>query len=1228
MRIEYFFKLILFSFFCALTPCVYAQKATFNAKEWDVFGRAKVDLSSTSVSVKNGLLISKKTAPENAEYAFRLRVPESEKLVQLWAGFKAKDGENRYVVALRGAPNNHVYMARYAPDGNARFLGFANLDFDLQVGKWYDLKVLTKDGRIQVYVNNETVPRLNVKDETPWQGGGIALGGGYLTAEFSSYTVKELKGESLAMFNAAGESFYRASGVDKEALRAKNRSEYKPLKVDKLANARTEISLNGNWLFNPIEKGMADDASAPAKENIDDSSWHTMAVPSMWTPCLAWLHGEESFRRKDYPSESATKGIYDTFYNAEFTRVNNLTFNWDKTNAGWYRHYIDLPADIKGKKLELHFDAVAQSCEVFVNGKSVGGHIGMFGEFVCDITDAAKVGKNVIALHVIRQPNRSQKTSSSEDVIAVEITVAITNEMVSTLPKGFYMNTPAGIWQPASLVITSPASVSDIFVKPRTDSAEVEVEISNTSKSAKNLKLAYAIKDKSDDSILTENKQGISVKVPASSKQKITLKTPKVSPKLWTPTTPDMYSFEVALIDNAKVCDQSKVNFGFRTFETKGNQFLLNGKPIWLRGGNHTPAPYTPNNSALAKKFVSLARLGNVNITRTHVAPMARAWIDAANEGGLMISYEGIWPWLMHAPAGVPEKSLEEAWRNNYIELLKKYRNDPSIVMWTVNNEMKFLSGEKDLDLYKAKWEVLNKTIKLMREVDPTRPVIADSAYFRKAARNNYENVIKANNFDDGDVDDFHNYSGWYNESFFHHYYTAYENQATPDRPLISQELATGYPNNDDGLPCRYYTYNRYVPQGLIGDYAYDNSDPQYFLRSTAFNTKELAEVVRRYGRNHLAGVMHFAYLTWYKNVCDAKTVAPALPALELKKGLSPVLASAELFGRHFYFGDTLSPKICLVNDSEDFSDIKSATLVAQVSAGGKVIASQTLKAPVLKYYSNEWIDNFKLKIPEQNLPRTDAKFELILKSGDKVIAKNDYDILLASKKWAFGDMSKLRSKILVYNPDNLYSEVLKNYDFKTTSTLNNMSNVKLLIVVGKSALSDASLNKEILKFVQKGGRLLALNCGESAMTLLPDTITKFRVKPEGGAGTNLPEIMNFKDAGHAVFRGLEPLDLRWFENPEFDRNNVRVVPYVATGYYQFDRSKPARTICEYMNIHVDLGKEGAAASLKFTGSTILEIKEGKGKIILSEVAINAANTDPVAAKLLSNMIQYLTPAK
>lgn len=88
------------------------------------------------------------------------------------------------------------------------------------------------------------------------------------------------------------------------------------------------------------------------------------------------------------------------------------------------------------------------------------------------------------------------------------------------------------------------------------------------------------------------------------------------------------------------------------------------------------------------------------------------------------------------------------------------------------------------------------------------------------------------------------------------------------DRPLISQEMSTGYPNNETGHPTRSYQLIHQNPQSLIGYECYDFSNPQSFLNVQAFITGELAEALRR-SNDQASGIMHFALLTWFRQVYD-----------------------------------------------------------------------------------------------------------------------------------------------------------------------------------------------------------------------------------------------------------------------------------------------------------------------------------------------------------------------
>src|SRR5258708_258147 len=195
-------------------------------------------------------------------------------------------------------------------------------------------------------------------------------------------------------------------------------------------------------------------------------------------------------------------------------------------------------------------------------------------------------------------------------------------------------------------------------------------------------------------------------------------------------------------------------------------------------------------------------------------------------------------------------------------------------------------------DVLKQKWTVLDDMIRTMRNLDPTRPIVADSAYTRCEEDAKSKTIRETNHFDDGDIDDVHRYFGWYNPSFFHLYDGAFGRDLhTPGRPLISQELSTGYPRNDD-WPSRSYEFMRYVPQALVGSYAYEQNDPAIFMTRQAFMTKELAEVVRRTNREELNGVMHFAYLTWFTDVWKSRNIQPKITYYALKTALQPVLVS------------------------------------------------------------------------------------------------------------------------------------------------------------------------------------------------------------------------------------------------------------------------------------------------------------------------------------------------
>jgi len=1196
-RIRILFAFLLLFFSCHLP----AQSVPADWPDhWSLVGRAHVQATPQSLVIAGGYAVNQPVY-DDAQMTFRARAPVNTGQVQIWAGFRYRDRDSRYVFALRGGNDNDIYLARYAPNGGAEFLGYAPLDFKPEPGVWYRLRVVILGNRFQIFLNDERLPRLNVVDpQALWNRGRILLGGGWFPAEFSDLQIGPLSDKEKADFLAIENQQWTEPPVDKETLRQEQRNHYIPANIESFDTGRTEVSLNGNWLFMPDYELPPGDT--PIRPDYDDQQWNVMQVPSFWTPALSWLHGETGF--PDLDEFSKTKGVAESLYVQRLKQCDSLTFDWRKTHAAWYRHYVNLPSDLANRHFELTFDAVAKICDVWVNGTKVGTHTGMFGQVKCDITKAVKPGRNVIAVHVIGD---TKPPDNANKVEGVAVTVDVTSSMLYSLPHGMFQDDVGGIWQPVTLTATAPVFVNDCFVEPGLHGAGIHLDIQNTRDDQEQLGVTYKITGARDGNPLYASETPVSVLAAAHTVSHLKFATPRLEPKLWSPQDPKLYNLDIALEENGTMIDNYRVRFGFRTFSVDGNQFLLNGHPYWLRGADPFPNTLCPNDDALAHRFMKIAHDGNVRVTRTHIVPFDSTWLDAADEEGVAVSYEGTWPWLM-LRGDAPDDALIRDWRNEFISLIHEYRNHPSIILWTVNNEMKFES--EDPNKIKKKWTILSDAIKAMRIADPTRPIVADSSYVRKKALRGYEALVKPLGLDDGDVDDAHSYFGWYAGSFFNLYDGQFNAQATPGRPLISQEMATGYPNNDDGHPVRFYLFKNYVPQALVGDDAYENADPAIFLKRQALMTKEIAETLRRTSHETGAGVLLFSYFTWFQTPWLANGIKP-WPAYDgLKTALQPVLVSAELYGRHFYAGTTFEDRVCIVNDSEDYQPTPECRLVWEFQHDGKVLSQGEAPVPPVGYYTNQWL-NVEFNTPD-NLPkpRIDGQLVLRLVSQDgKILSENHYDVVIATPEWAANNSES--THFVLWDPGGQDQEMgdLTELPVTTTGSIRSVSPTNIVIVAPNGAALSPSDANDLKQFVFRGGHVLMIHPENSLVDLFPGLVKGY--KPKVG------EIVTMHIPESPVFSGIEPLDLAWF-----DRGN-RLTPIACSGVYQIAADhQDIFPLADQCDLHGYLTKP--ADVQKFSGSPLVEIHFGQGRLIASEMNFESSTTDPISMRLLSNILNYL----
>ena len=200
---------------------------------WKSYGRIVLQHLQDSTIVQDGFIIGQQQYADCA-FSFECRAPHGESDVQIWGGIKCRDRDSRYVFALRGGNNDHLYLARYGADGAARFLGIAPLDFHPVPEKWYTLRAVTRGNRILIFLNQETIPRINViDDEAPWSEGGVSLGGGWLPAEFRNVKASALSAAEASAVDILGSDVWAAPKPDKAKLRADRRKAYLPWRVNR-----------------------------------------------------------------------------------------------------------------------------------------------------------------------------------------------------------------------------------------------------------------------------------------------------------------------------------------------------------------------------------------------------------------------------------------------------------------------------------------------------------------------------------------------------------------------------------------------------------------------------------------------------------------------------------------------------------------------------------------------------------------------------------------------------------------------------------------------------------------------------------------------------------------------------------------------------------------------------------------------------------------------------------
>ena len=365
--------------------------------------------------------------------------------------------------------------------------------------------------------------------------------------------------------------------------------------------------------------------------------------------------------------------------------------NRDFLGPAWYQTYFDLPWNWTDQRIILRFGSVNYLAEVWLNGEQLGQHEGGHLPFEFDITNKLKPARNHL-------------------VVRIDGNLAPDRVPPSGRPM-FYPSTNfdffpyCGIHRPVLLYTIPHEGIEDITVRTFIDGDTGKVQI--LLECAKGSLATAQIN-------LRGHGTDISIQIPTADKTIDTiLKVP--NPALWAPEHPNLYDLTVDLLKNDMRFDSYTLKIGIRTIEVKGDQLLLNGKPIELIGfAKHIDFPITGRGyvPAVIIKDYSLMKWIGANSFRTSHYPYSEQMMDLADQLGFLVIDETPAVGLTFNKAHI-DRHL--ALCKQYIqELIARDKNHPSVIIWSLANEPH--SSTKSKEFFRQLYD-------LTKDLDPSRLV-------------------------------------------------------------------------------------------------------------------------------------------------------------------------------------------------------------------------------------------------------------------------------------------------------------------------------------------------------------------------------------------------------------------------------------------------------------------------------------------------------------------------
>lgn len=416
-----------------------------------------------------------------------------------------------------------------------------------------------------------------------------------------------------------------------------------------MASNRHVRTFKNGWKFSRI------DNAASAQVGYDDSKWQSVTVPHDWA-----IYGPFDANNDRQKVAIEQDGQKEAMSHAG--RTGGLPF----VGAGWYRLEFDSPEFTDGRRATLLFDGAMSHARMWLNGHEVGYWPYGYNSFYFDVTPYMKKGEvNTLAVRLENYEESSRWYPGAG--LYRNVHLVVTDE-VAVKMWGTYVTTPVIRKDFAKVNIQVELDIpSDI----NAENISVETEVLDP-----NGKIVASVAG-----CLTRFDEGVK-------HQQFAVP----NPYLWTPDTPHLYRAVTKVKNGAKVTDIYETTFGIRSIEIIPDKgFFLNGERTVFKGtcNHHDNGPLgaVANATAVRRKVRMLKDMGCNAYRTSHNMPEPEL-VEACNEMGMMVMAESFDEWKRSKVKNGYNRDFKEWIEKDIVNLVRRYRNDPSVVMWCMGNEV------------------------------------------------------------------------------------------------------------------------------------------------------------------------------------------------------------------------------------------------------------------------------------------------------------------------------------------------------------------------------------------------------------------------------------------------------------------------------------------------------------------------------------------------------------